>query len=65
MKCEKCGSTKFYIRSVDITYDNDFSKLSIKEVEENLENGNYVNFDWTKGYSEVKCSNCGKNIYKS
>jgi len=58
MKCEKCGSTKFYIRSVDVTYDSDFSKLSWEEVEENLFNGNYINFDWSKGYSEVICSNC-------
>lgn len=64
MKCS-CGSTKFYIKSVDITYNNDFSKLSIKDIEENLENGDYVNFDWAKGYIEVKCSNCGETIYKS
>jgi len=59
MKCEKCGSVKFYIKSLDITYDNDFSKLSKEEVEENLDNGNYINFDWSKGYSKVICSNCG------
>jgi len=58
MKCIKCGSVKFYIRSTDITYDSDFSKLSEKEVEENLANGNYINFDWSKGYSKVICSNC-------
>jgi len=49
MKCEKCGSTKFYIRSVDITYNNDFSKLSKEEMEENLANGNYINFVGLKG----------------
>jgi len=59
MKCEKCGSTKFYIKSVDITYDYDFSKISKEEAEENLANGNYINFDWSKGYSKVICSSCG------
>ena len=59
MKCLKCGSMKFYIKSVDITYDNDFSKLSREEVKENLANGNYINFDWSNGYDEVICSNCG------
>lgn len=59
MKCEKCCSSKFYIKSVDITYNNDFSKLSKEEVEENLANGNYINFDWSKGYNKVICSNCG------
>jgi predicted nucleic-acid-binding Zn-ribbon protein len=59
MKCKKCGSIKFYIKSVDITYNNDFSKLSRQEIEENLDNGNYINFDWSKGYSRVICSNCG------
>jgi len=62
MKCEKCGSVKFYIKSVDITYDSDFSKLSKEEVEENLANGNYINFDWSKGYSEIICSNCGATV---
>ena len=59
MKCEKCGFTKFYIKSIDITYDNDFSKLPKEEVEENLADGNYINFDWSKGHSKVICSNCG------
>jgi len=59
MKCKKCGSKIFYIKSIDITYDYDFSKLSEKEIEENLANGNYINFDWPKGYSKVICSNCG------
>jgi len=59
MKCKKCGSVKFYIQSTDITYDNDFSKLSEEEIKENLANGNYINFDWSKGYSRVICSNCG------
>ena len=48
MKCEKCGSVKFYIESVDITYENDFSKLLKVEVEEKLADGNYINFDWSK-----------------
>jgi len=59
MKCKKCGSIKFYIKSTDTTYDNDFSELSEKEIEENLANGNYINFDWSKGCSKVICSNCG------
>jgi len=62
MKCEKCGSAKFCIKSVDTTYDNDFSKLLEEEVEENLANGNYINFDWSKGYSKVICSNCGATV---
>ena len=61
MKCEKCGFTEFYIKSIDITYDNDFSKLPKEEVEENLADGNYINFDWSKGYSKVICSKCGDN----
>jgi len=59
MKCEKCSSVKFYIKSVNITCVNDFSKLSKEGVEENLADGNYINFDWSKGYSKVICSNCG------
>jgi len=59
MRCKKCGSKIFYIRSTDTTYDNDFSKLSEEDIEENLANGNYINFDWSKGYSKVICSNCG------
>jgi len=59
MKCEKCSSVKFYIKSVNITYVNYFSKLSKEEVEENLADGNYINFNWSKGYSKVICSNCG------
>jgi len=62
MKCEKCGSVKFYIKSVDITYDYDFSSLSKEEVEENLANGNYTNFDLSKGYNRVVCSNCGATV---
>jgi len=62
MKCEKCGSVKFYIKSVDITYDYDFSSLSKEEVEENLANGNYTNFDWSKGYNRVVCSSCGATV---
>jgi len=62
MKCEKCSSVKFYIKSVGITYDNDFSKLLKEEVEESLANGNYINFDWSKGYSKVICSNCGAAV---
>jgi predicted nucleic-acid-binding Zn-ribbon protein len=58
MKCEKCGSTKFYIRGVDITHDYDFERCSREEVEENLMSGNYDNYDYFKGYSQVKCSNC-------
>ena len=41
MKCEKCGSTKFYIKGVDITHDYDFRSCTREEVEENLINGNY------------------------
>jgi len=59
MKCKKCGSIKFYIQSTDITYANDFSKLLEEEIEENLVKGNYINFDWSKGYIKVICSNCG------
>ena len=41
MKCEKCGSTKFYIKGVDITQDYDFRSFTQEKVEENLINGNY------------------------
>jgi len=58
MKCEKCGSTKFYIKGVDITHDYDFRSCTREEVEENLINGNYANYDYFKSYSQVKCSNC-------
>jgi len=58
MKCEKCGSTKFYIKGVDITHDYDFRSFTCKEVEENLINGNYANYDYFKSYSQVMCSNC-------
>ena len=58
MKCEKCGSTKFYIKGVDITHDYDFGKYSPEEVEENLMTGNYDNYDYFKGYCQVKCSSC-------
>jgi len=58
MKCERCGSTKFYIKGVDITHDYDFGKCTPEEVEENLMKGNYDNYDYFKGYSQVKCSNC-------
>jgi hypothetical protein len=58
MKCRKCGSTKFYIKGVDITHDYDFGNCTYKEVEENLMNGNYDNFNYFKSYSEVRCSNC-------
>lgn len=33
MKCEKCGSTKFYIRGVDITHDYDFGNCDREEIE--------------------------------
>jgi len=58
MKCEKCGSTKFYIKGVDITHDYDFRSYTCKEVEKNLINGNYANYDYFKSYSQVMCSNC-------
>jgi len=58
MKCRKCGSTKFYIKGVDITHDYDFGNCTYKEVEENLMNGNYDNYDYFKSYSEVRCSKC-------
>jgi hypothetical protein len=58
MKCERCGSTKFYIKGVDITNDYDFESYSREEVEENLMNGSYDNYDYFKGHSQVKCSNC-------
>ena len=48
MKCEKCRSTKFYIKGVDITYDYDFRRCTWEEVEENLINGNYANYDYFK-----------------
>jgi len=58
MKCKKCGSTKFYIKGVDITYDYYFGNCTYKEVEENLMKGSYDNYDYFKSYSEVRCSNC-------
>ena len=48
MKCEKCGSVEFYVKNVDITYDNDFSKLLKEEVEEDLASGYYINLDQSK-----------------
>ena len=58
MKCSKCGSTIFFIKGVDITHDYDFGHCTYKEVEENLMNGSYDNYDYFKSYSEVRCSNC-------
>jgi len=58
MKCERCGSTQFYIKGVDITHDYDFGNCTPEEVEENLMKGNYDNYDYFKGYSQVKCLNC-------
>ena len=34
-----------------------FQKI-LQEVEENLMNGSYDNYDYFKSYSEVRCSNC-------
>lgn len=62
MKCRKCEGTKFYIKGVDITYDYDFENCSCKEVEEDLIQGNYDNYDYFKGYSQVICSNCDEVI---
>ena len=62
MKCEKCGSTKFYIKGVDITHDYDFGSFTCKEVEENLIEGNYIDYDYFKSYSQVMCSNCEEVI---
>ena len=62
MKCEKCGSTKFYIKGVDITHDYDFRSLTWEKVEKNLINGNYANYDYFKSYSQVICSNCEEVI---
>ena len=62
MKCEKCGSTKFYIKGVDITHDYDFGSFTREEVEKNLINGNYANYDYFKSYSQVICSNCEEVI---
>ena len=61
MKC-KCGSEKFYIKGVEVTFDYDFSKLSKEKVEENLEKGGYINFNWFKGHSQVICAHCEKII---
>jgi len=58
IKCERCGSTKFYIKGVDITHDYDFGSCSREEVEENLMKGNYDNYDYFKGNTQVKCSSC-------
>ncbi len=58
MECEKCGSTKFYIKGVDITHDYDFGNCTPEEIKENLMKDNYDNYDYFKGYSQVKCSGC-------
>ena len=58
MKCEKCGSTKFYVKGVDITVDYDMEILIKKEVKDNLIDGNFTDWDYFKGYSQVKCSSC-------
>ena len=58
MKCSKCEGTKFYIKGVDTTHDYDFELCTYEEVEENLIKGNYDNYDYFKGYSQVICSNC-------
>lgn len=62
MKCSKCKGTKFYIKGVDITYDYDFELCTYEEIEENLIEGNYDNYDYFKGYSQVICSNCEEVI---
>ncbi len=58
MKCEKCGSTKFYIKGVDITHDYDLGDCTREDVEDNLMDGNYDNYNYSAGYCQVKCSNC-------
>ena len=59
MKCS-CGSKKFYIESIDRTNNYDFSNMTIKDIEDNIENGLYVDYDWTKSEIIVKCSKCNK-----
>jgi len=41
-----------------ITHDYDFGNCTPEEVEENLMKGSYDNYDYFKGYSQVKCSSC-------
>ena len=62
MKCSKCGGAKFYIKGVDITYDYDFELCTYEEIEKDLIEGNFDNYDYFKGYSQVICSNCEEVI---
>ena len=65
MLCEKCRSTKFYIKSVDITIDYEGEKLTMDQIVKNLESGHYIDFDNLKGGLVVKCANlsCKNTLY--
>lgn len=59
MKCS-CSSTKFYIESIDRTYEYDCNNMTKKDIEDNIEQGVYVDYDWTKSVILVRCSKCNK-----
>ena len=65
MICEKCGSTKFYIKSVDITIDYEGKKLTMEQIVKNLGSGHYIDFDNLKEWLVVKCANlsCENVLY--
>ena len=65
MICEKCGSTKFYVKSVDVTIDYEGKKLTMEEIVKNLQAGYYIDFDDLKGQLVVKCANlsCENVLY--
>ena len=53
---------QFYkiLESIDKTKDYDFSEMSLKDIADNIENGVYVDYDWTRSEILVRCSNCKK-----
>ena len=62
MICNSCGSSKFYIEQIDRTRDYNFKDICKKDIEDNLEQGAYVDYDWEKSEILVKCSKCNKEI---
>ncbi len=54
---KQTNSTLLLFSSI-VTHNYDFGKCSPEEVKENLMSGNYDNYDYFKGYSQVRCSNC-------
>lgn len=57
MKC-KCGSTQFYVKSVDVTDDIESENMSVGNLLEQAEAGAYVDYNPSKGWTAIKCSGC-------